>query len=130
VGCFTCYAVSPDMLTGKAHWWAYPSPRDTSSSCQVSIGNASGAVPPVAPLRLSPKNIKLIRPILNNYVYTREEFQSYSKELFDMLQAGKLDIALAKQDGYPFTTEGVRQAHTDISSRSSTGKLLIATGKA
>lgn len=28
----------------------------------VSLGNASGAVPPFAPLKLSAKNIKLVRP--------------------------------------------------------------------
>lgn len=29
----------------------------------VSIGNASGAVPPFAPLKLGPKNVKFVRPV-------------------------------------------------------------------
>lgn len=29
----------------------------------VSVGNASGAVPPFAPLKLSEKNLKLLRPV-------------------------------------------------------------------
>jgi NADPH2:quinone reductase len=28
----------------------------------VSVGNASGAVPPFAPLKLSAKNLKIVRP--------------------------------------------------------------------
>jgi hypothetical protein len=28
----------------------------------VNVGNASGAVEPISPLKLSPKNLKLVRP--------------------------------------------------------------------
>jgi NADPH2:quinone reductase len=51
----------------------------------------------------------------------------YANELWELVSGGKLKIALAKEDGYEFSTEGARQAHRDISSRSTTGKLLIKT---
>jgi len=91
----------------------------------VTIGNASGTVPPFAPMKLAAKNLKLVRPTLHNYCHTREEFQPYAKELFDLIISKKLRLKLHKEEGYPFTTEGVRQAHRDISSRASTGKLII-----
>lgn len=28
----------------------------------ISVGNASGVVEPISPLRLAPKNLKLVRP--------------------------------------------------------------------
>ena len=64
----------------------------------VSVGNASGAVDPIAPLKLSPKNLKLVRPrypqlpplsvrtftdrsddSMANYVVTPEEADHYSQ---------------------------------------------------
>jgi len=91
----------------------------------ITIGNASGPVEPFAPLKLAAKNLKILRPTLGNYVYTREEFQGYAKELFDLVEAGKVNIKLHKEDGYEFSTEGAQAAHTDISGRATTGKLLI-----
>jgi hypothetical protein len=31
-----------------------------------------------------------------------------------------------QEEGYPFTTEGVQQAHRDLAGRGSVGKLVIA----
>lgn len=89
----------------------------------VTLGNASGAVPPFAPLRLGAKNLKVCRPVLNQYVHTREEFQTYSTELFDLVQQGKLKLAVHGE--YPLTTEGMRQTQIDITSRKTSGKLLV-----
>jgi len=90
----------------------------------VSVGNASGIVPPFPPLKLCSKNIKLSRPILNNYLATKEEFQGYSTKLFDLLRNKSIRLAVYKE--YPFTSQGFKNAHTDIQSRKTTGKLLIA----
>lgn len=89
----------------------------------------------------------LHRPVLNQYVHTLDEFQSYTRELFDLVQQGK--IRLSVHGEYPLTTEGVRQTHKDISaslcigfhlvpncrtdngrnaaSRKTSGKLLVKT---
>lgn len=91
-------------------------------------------MPPFAPLKLGPKNLKggstvsshtdsladlqsrldpVCRPVLNQYVHTHEEFLSYTKELFDIIKAGHLDLSVYEE--YPLTTEGVRQTHLDLS---------------
>jgi NADPH2:quinone reductase len=87
----------------------------------VSFGNASGAVPPVTLLDLSAKNIKLLRPTLFVYLQKREDFESYTKELFDMILSKKLEVPVYKV--YDLADAG--SAHTDIESRKTTGKLLI-----
>ncbi|GMM31542.1 NADPH:quinone reductase [Martiniozyma asiatica (nom. inval.)] len=60
----------------------------------VSFGNASGPVPPFNIGRLSPKNLKLLRPQLFAYVATADEFNHYCKELFDLIDSGKLNIKI------------------------------------
>lgn len=111
----------------------------------VTFGNASGPVPPFAPLKLAAKNLKgkkegaylncmllifanlVCRPTLNNYVATTEEMQTYAKELFDLYAKGafKLAVSPTAPDGYTFTAEGARQSHADLSGRKTTGKLIV-----
>ncbi|KAM0787119.1 hypothetical protein ACM66B_006373 [Microbotryomycetes sp. NB124-2] len=89
----------------------------------VTLGNASGPVAPFAPLKLGPKNLKVCRPVLNQYVHTREEYQTYSQELFEILRSGVLKLSVHKE--YEFSTEGIKQAQADITSRKTSGKLLV-----
>ncbi|KAJ7922766.1 hypothetical protein B0H13DRAFT_2249412 [Mycena leptocephala] len=89
----------------------------------VSVGNASGAVPPFAPIRLSEKNLKLVRPTVGNYVFTAEEFFHYTTQLFDFIADGSLNIKVHKE--YPFSAEGVVQAQKDLTGGHTTGKLII-----
>lgn len=56
---------------------------------------------------LAGKNIKICRPVLFNYIYTREEFDLYMNELFHLLEAGKLKTSIYKI--YPL--EDIQQAH-------------------
>ncbi|RHZ47367.1 hypothetical protein Glove_585g64 [Diversispora epigaea] len=87
----------------------------------ISYGNASGMIPPFNIYKLSEKNIKLARPSLGNYIYTKEEFQQYTKELFDLIINGKLNIKIWKI----YKLNEVRQAHEDLAQRKTTGKLLL-----
>ncbi|KIW00460.1 uncharacterized protein PV09_07985 [Verruconis gallopava] len=88
----------------------------------VSFGNASGAVPPFTIARLSPKNLKLLRPMLFAYLATREEFDAYAKELFEQfILKDKMDVKI--HDIYPL--KEVARAHEDIQSRKTSGKLLL-----
>ncbi|KAJ6463743.1 hypothetical protein DFH09DRAFT_1226877 [Mycena vulgaris] len=89
----------------------------------VSVGNASGAVPPFAPIRLVEKNLKLLRPTVGNYAFTAAELYSYTKELFALVAAGTLKIKIHKE--YPFTRDGAIQAQQDLTGGKTTGKLLI-----
>jgi len=86
----------------------------------ISFGNASGAVEPLKIARLSPKNIRLMRPTLFGFISTREEFEKYTKELFEMV-AGGIDVSVYKT----YKLSDVAQAHQDIEGRRSTGKLLL-----
>jgi len=91
----------------------------------VSFGNASGAVPPVTIARLSPKNAKLARPTLFNYIVLREEFEGYTNELFDFVQKDKMDVNIFKT--YPLSQ--VATAHEDLEGRKTSGKLLLDPSK-
>lgn len=94
----------------------------------VSIGNASGAVPPFAPLQLSGKNIRLLRPTVFNYIVTPEETKHYFGELVELLTTNKLKVHIFKD--YPFTAEGVQQAQKDLVGGKTTGKLVIKVDSA
>lgn len=87
----------------------------------ISFGNASGAVDPVNILRLGAKNVRLMRPQVYGYITQRHELERYAGELFDMVKSGKLNVAIHKV--YPLAD--VAQAHKDIESRKTTGKLLL-----
>ena len=62
---------------------------------------------------------------MSNYVYTAEEAAYYGKFLFNLIETGALNIKIFKE--YPFTTEGAREAQSDLTKRGgvTTGKLLI-----
>ncbi|KAK0545196.1 NADPH:quinone reductase [Tilletia horrida] len=89
----------------------------------VSFGNASGPVGEFSLLKLVAKNVKIVRPQLYNYLEDAEEHEAYSKELFDLIASGAVKINI--HAGYPFTTDGVRQTQQDITSRGTSGKLVI-----
>jgi len=87
----------------------------------VSYGNASGLVTPFAVSRLSPKNVSFLRPLLNGYIATQEEWDHYTKILIDDLKSGNLKFEITKV--YPL--EEYAQATKDLESGTTTGKLLI-----
>jgi len=89
----------------------------------VSLGNASGPVPPFSLLKLGEKNIRLLRPVVMNYMVTPEESGHYSKLFFEVVRKGVVKINIFHE--YPFSAEGVRQAQTDLHRGKSTGKLIV-----
>ena len=89
----------------------------------VTYGNASGPVPDISPLTLSQKgSIFLTRPSLGNYVATREELLWRSSDLFRWLAEGSLSLHIEKT--YPLADAA--QAHRDLESRQTSGKLLLS----
>lgn len=58
-----------------------------------------------------------------NYLATLEERNRYGAELWRLISSGALKINIHAE--YPFTAEGVRQAHLDLTAGKTTGKLLI-----
>lgn len=57
--------------------------------------------------KLSPKCVKIARPTLFGYIETREEFESYTNELFSLLKSGQLKTKIHKI--YPL--EEIAQVH-------------------
>jgi NADPH:quinone reductase len=60
---------------------------------------------------------------LAKYLVTLEERNRYSAELWRLISSGALKINIHTE--YPFTAEGARQAHVDLTTGKTTGKLLI-----
>jgi len=89
----------------------------------VSYGNTSGPVENVSLLQLAEKNIKVLRPTMGNYLVTPGENVHYSTVLFNYVEQGVLNATVYKE--YPFSAEGVQQAHSDLTGGRTTGKLLI-----
>ena len=65
----------------------------------VSFGNSSGAVELPNLIRLTEKNIALLRPQLFPYIGTREEFMRYADELVRLVKEGTLKV---KSKEYPW----------------------------
>lgn len=60
---------------------------------------------------------------MDNYLFTANEVHHYGNKLFSLIADGALRPTVHKE--YPFTTEGVQAAQTDLTTGKTTGKLLI-----
>jgi NADPH2:quinone reductase len=88
----------------------------------VSFGNASGPVPPTAPLVLSQKgSLFLTRPTLASYTAKREELLWRAGDVLAWIQGGLFSPQIYKV--YPLAAAG--EAQTDLASRKTSGKLLL-----
>jgi NADPH2:quinone reductase len=86
------------------------------------FGAASGAVPPFDLQRLSSLgSLNITRPTLANFIQDSEELQWRCKEIFDEITAGRLKVSVSKK----YELEEAQQAHIDIESRATSGKLLL-----
>ncbi|KAF9133290.1 NADPH:quinone reductase [Mortierella sp. 14UC] len=92
------------------------------NSTLVIFGSASGNIPDFNINRMTPKNLKLTRVSLYNYITTFEEFDALYKEALALLE-GEDRIRLEVSKVYEL--EDVQQAHLDLEGRKSTGKLLL-----
>jgi NADPH:quinone reductase len=85
-------------------------------------GAASGPVPPLDIMQLTAAgSIVLTRPTLGHFVATDEELQGRSTDLFGWILDGHLRFPAIQR--YPL--DRARQAHEDLESRRTTGKLLL-----
>ncbi|CDK24488.1 unnamed protein product [Kuraishia capsulata CBS 1993] len=87
----------------------------------VSFGNASGTVPPLSINRLSPKNLKLVRPQVFGYTATKEEWLYYSSKLVGLLKSGKLKLDITEV----FPLKNFKLAAEKLEGRKTTGKLAL-----
>ncbi|HMN44748.1 MAG TPA: quinone oxidoreductase [Povalibacter sp.] len=88
----------------------------------VSYGNASGPVPPVAPLELGKRgSLYLTRPTLFHFISTRSALQRAADELFDLV--GRSVISVRVGQTYPL--QDAARAHRDLESRQTTGSTVL-----
>lgn len=88
----------------------------------VLYGAASGPVPPIDPLVLTSKgSIFLTRPSLAHYTADRESLRARAKAVFGQIEGGKLKLRIE----HTYRLEDAEQAHRDLESRATTGKLLL-----
>jgi NADPH2:quinone reductase len=88
----------------------------------VLFGGSSGAVPPFDPIQLAHKgSLYVTRPTLAHYIASREDLERRTHDLFAMILSGKLKLRI--EHTYPL--KDAAQAHRDLESRKTTGKLLL-----
>ena len=88
----------------------------------VSYGNASGPVPPFAPLELSKRgSLFLTRPTLFHYVARRSDLVRSARELFEVVGRGAVRIEI----GQTYPLRDVAQAHRDLEGRRTVGSTVL-----
>ncbi len=88
----------------------------------VLFGQSSGAVSPLDPQVLNQKgSLYLTRPTLNSYTASRDELLRRSSEVFGWIREKKLKLRV----GAEFPLKDAAQAHRDLESRKTTGKVLL-----
>jgi NADPH:quinone reductase len=88
----------------------------------VLFGQSSGAVDPLDPQTLAAKgSLFLTRPTLAHHTATRDELLSRSRDLFDWVARGELQVRVDRT----FALADAADAHRALESRATTGKLLL-----
>ena len=88
----------------------------------VTFGNASGPVPAIEPLVLTQKgSLFLTRPRLGDYCLNREEVMERASTVFGWRLNNHLPVFSTRT--YPLSQAS--QAHRDLASRTTSGKLLL-----
>jgi NADPH2:quinone reductase len=101
---------------------------DKSLSClrprgtMVLFGGSSGAVPPFDLIRLSQMgSLYITRPTLKDYISTSHELAKRAGDIFAWLADGSLKLRVE----YVYPLKDAAQAHRDLESRKTTGKVLL-----
>ena len=88
----------------------------------VSYGNASGPVPPVAPLELSKRgSLFLTRPTLFHYIPTRATLMRAATEMFDLVEKSVIGV----QVGQEYPLQDAARAHVDLEARRTIGATIL-----
>jgi NADPH2:quinone reductase len=88
----------------------------------VTYGNASGPVPPVAPLELARRgSLFLTRPVLFHYIARRADLDRAARELFEVIGRGVVRIEI----GQTYALQDAAQAHRDLEARRTIGSTVL-----
>ena len=100
---------------------------DQSISClarrgyMVLYGQASGVVPPQDPRILGNGSLFLTRPGLGDYTVTQDELRARAGEVLSWVKSGELKLRVE----HVFALSEAAEAHRQLASRATTGKLLL-----
>ncbi|HEV8334070.1 MAG TPA: quinone oxidoreductase [Steroidobacteraceae bacterium] len=88
----------------------------------VTYGNASGPVPPMAPLELSKRgSLFLTRPTLFHYIPTRTTLMRAASEMFDLVSKSVIGV----QIGQDYPLQDAARAHADLEARRTIGATVL-----
>jgi NADPH2:quinone reductase len=88
----------------------------------VTYGNASGPVPPVAPLELARRgSLFLTRPTLFHYIARRADLDRAARELFAVIGRGAVRIEI----GQSYALQDAAQAQRDLEARRTIGSTVL-----
>jgi NADPH:quinone reductase len=88
----------------------------------VSFGQSSGSVGPVDLGIFGAKgSLFFTRPTLNTYAAKRADYVAMAKDLFDVVQSGKVKIEINQT----YKLKDAAQAHRDLQSRKTTGQTVL-----
>jgi NADPH2:quinone reductase len=88
----------------------------------VTFGNASGPVDPFAPAELAKRHsLYVTRPVLFDFIDTRERLLAACRELFDVIGSGVVNISINQKYGL----KDAAQAHIDLEGRKTTGSTVL-----
>jgi len=88
----------------------------------VTFGNASGPVDPFAPAELAKRHsLYVTRPVLFDFIDTRERLLAACRELFDVIGSGVVNIGINQKYGL----KDAARAHIDLEGRKTTGSTVL-----
>jgi NADPH2:quinone reductase len=88
----------------------------------VSFGNSSGPVAPFAPSELAKRHsLYVTRPVLFDFINTRDRLLAACGELFGLLQNGTLKISVNQR----YALKDAARAQADLESRRTTGSTVL-----
>ena len=87
----------------------------------ISLGQATGALPPISPDALVAKSASFSRPVVFDFVATRAELIERTERVWDALASGALRTPLIERYALSAATE----AHKRMESRASIGSLIL-----
>lgn len=88
----------------------------------VSFGNASGPVPPIAPMELSKRgSLFLTRPTLFHYIAKRSELERAAQELFNLASRSVIKVHV----GQTYPLQDASRAHRELEARQTSGSTVL-----
>ena len=88
----------------------------------ISFGNASGPVLNIDVIKMiQPKGIYFTRPVMGQYLSTKDEIREGADKLFEKIKLGNIKVKIFKK----YKLDEVVQAHKDLESRKIIGPAVI-----